>query len=112
MAMASISLIEAPRGSDSLAQRIDRPSAGSPRWVRNNKDERILAAQLLDDDGQPVRKRTVAFNDDFEKQASINAQASNDAGGIARCKIRSRVVGKPIISMVFSGDAYYEPASL
>ena len=108
MAMASISPIEAPRSSI----RVLREST-DVRWFPEvgpkYKDERILAAQLLDDDGQPVRKRTVAFT--VTSEAGVDkCSGVTDAGGIARCKIRSRVVGKPIISMVFSGDAYYAPA--
>ena len=53
---------------------------------------------------EPVRKRTVAFT--VTSKAGVDkCSGTTDAGGIARCKIRSRVVGNPIVSMVFSGDA-------
>ena len=101
--------IEVPRSSIRLLRE-----STDVRWFPEvgpkHKDERILAAQLLDDDGQPVRKRTVAFT--MTSEAGVDkCSGMTDAGGIARCKIRSRVAGKPIVSMVFSGDAYYEPAA-
>jgi hypothetical protein len=101
--------VDAPRSS----MRVLREST-AVRWFPEvgpaHKGERILAAQLLDDDGQPVRKRTVAFT--MTSEAGVDkCSGVTDAAGIARCKIRSRVVGNPMVSMVFSGDAYYEPAT-
>jgi hypothetical protein len=101
--------VEAPRSS----VRVLKEST-SVRWFGEvgptHRDDRILAAQLLDDDGQSVRKRTVVFT--LTSEAGVEkCSGVTDTGGIARCKIRGRVAGSQTISMVFGGDAYYEPAS-
>lgn len=100
---------EAPRRSIRVLKE-----STSVQWFSEvgpaHHEHRILAARLLDDDGQPVRKRTVVFTATSEGGVD-KCSGVTDGGGIARCKIHARVVGSQTISMVFSGDAYYEPAS-
>jgi hypothetical protein len=99
--------IEAPRSSI----RVIREST-SIRWFGDvgTGHGRVLAAQLRDDDGRPVRKRVVAFTAASEA-GTEKCTGVTDAGGIARCKIRLRAAGGETVLMVFAGDAYYEPAT-
>jgi hypothetical protein len=101
--------VEAPRSSVRVLKESTRVQWFSEVGPAHH-DDRILAAQLLDDDGQPVRKRTVVFTATSEAGVE-KCSGATDGGGIARCKIHTRAVGTRIISMVFSGDPYYEPAS-
>ena len=101
--------VEAPRSS----VRVLRESTSVRLFSEvgpSHHDDRILAAQLLDDDGQPVRKRTVAFTVTSEEGVD-KCSGVTDGGGIARCKVRLRDVGGLTISMLFAGDAYYERCS-
>jgi uncharacterized membrane protein len=101
--------IEAPRSS----LRVVKEST-SVRWFDDvgpsGRHHRVLAAQLRDNDGHPVHKRTVAFIVTSEA-GSEKCWGVTDAGGIARCKVSTRAIGSATVSMFFSGDAYYESAT-
>jgi hypothetical protein len=101
--------IEAPRSS----LRVVREST-SVRWFDDvgpsGRHHRVLAAQLRDNDGHPVRKRSVVFSV-ISKAGTEKCSGVTDAGGIARCKVGARVIGGETVSMFFSGDAYYESAT-
>jgi hypothetical protein len=71
--------------------------------------DRVLAARLLDDDGEPVRKRSVVFTA-ISKGATEKCSGMTDILGIARCKVSKRA-GSETVLMFFAGDAYYEPAA-
>ncbi len=100
--------IEAPRSS----LRVVKEST-SVRWFDDvgpsGRHHRVLAAQLRDNDGHPVRKRTVVFTV-ASKAGTEKCSGVTDAGGIARCKVSTRAIGGETVSMFFAGDAYYESA--
>ena len=101
--------IEAPRSSlrvvkESTSVRLFDDVGPSGRH------HRVVAAQLRDNDGQPVRKRIVVFIV-TSKAGTEKCSGMTDAGGIARCKVDSRALGSESVLMFFAGDAYYEPAT-
>jgi hypothetical protein len=69
-----------------------------------------LAALLVDDEDEPVNKRTIVFTlgsgPDARKCSGVTR-----ADGVARCQIASQLGGKQTVFMDFAGDAYYEPAA-
>jgi hypothetical protein len=70
-----------------------------------------VAALLVDDDAQPINKRTIVFTlgsaPDARKCSGVTR-----ADGVARCQIdTSQLRGKQTVFMEFAGDAYYEPAA-
>jgi hypothetical protein len=101
--------IEASRSS----LRVVKEST-SVRWFDDvgpsGRHHRVVAAQLRDNDGHPVRKRTVVFTV-TSKSGTEKCSGMTDAGGIARCKVSIRANGGEHVSMFFSGDAYYESAT-
>lgn len=71
----------------------------------------ILAARLGDDDGQPVGERTVSFTLGSGTEAR-KCSGVTDREGVARCKVEgSRTVHSQVLSILFAGDAFYEPAT-
>jgi hypothetical protein len=67
-----------------------------------------VSARLVDDDGQPVRARTVTFTGDSGPVAQTRS-GETTADGVAPCNMPlSRRPGPRQILMRFAGDAYYE----
>ncbi len=70
-----------------------------------------LTALLADDDGKPIKKRTIVFTvgsgPDARKCSGVTR-----ADGVARCQIAtSQIFGQQTVFMDFAGDAYYESAT-
>jgi hypothetical protein len=70
----------------------------------------LLTARLVDDDGQAVSSRTVAFTVDAQP-LSGQCAAVTDSNGVARCKVDvGRSPGNRMVRIDFNGDPYYAPA--
>jgi hypothetical protein len=70
---------------------------------------RVLAALLTDDEGTPIRQRTITFVVRPGSGQSCSGVTGTD--GIARCTLGVPMPGERTVSMIFAGDAFYEPVT-